>query len=180
MCDDLAALSKDNGREIDMLSILGAASLEFIGQAGLGHSFAATGSKELDGMKKLLYATPFYLSMQSTHIKYGRFLAKRLIIPMQTLPLLLRNCSPTFLRRMIDYVPLPGLREARDLVDLLDGNSVKVLSDKKDAIARGDSAVVEQIGQGKDIMSLLSTMPQYAVSHWMLSDDTTFDSPVKQ
>lgn len=43
--------------EIDMLSVLGTTALEFIGQAGLGHSFAAdTEPDTLIGMKRLLYA----------------------------------------------------------------------------------------------------------------------------
>ncbi|KAJ7155537.1 cytochrome P450 [Mycena crocata] len=126
----------ENG-EIDMLRLLGTTSLEFIGQAGLGHSFAASQSNALEGMKQLLFA------------------AKRMIIPMQLLPLLLRT-TPAILRRwLIHFVPLPDLHIARDLVDVMDDTSKRILAKKREAIAKGDIAVMEQIGQGKDIMSLL-------------------------
>ncbi|KAJ7935175.1 cytochrome P450 [Mycena leptocephala] len=122
--------------EMDMLKILSTTALEFIGQAGLGHSFASQ-SDALEGMKQLLFA------------------AKRMIIPMQVLPFLLRTTPPALRRWMIDFVPLPNLRLARDLVDVMDKNSRTILEKKRDAIAKGDVAVMEQIGQGKDITSLL-------------------------
>ncbi|KAF7330916.1 hypothetical protein MVEN_02431300 [Mycena venus] len=128
---------KATGVEVDMLKILGTTALEFIGQAGLGHSFSASQSGALEGMKQLLFA------------------AKRMMIPMQLLPFLLRTTTPSFRRWMIDYIPLPDLRLARDLVDVMDNNSRRILAKKRETISKGDIAVLEQIGQGKDIMSLL-------------------------
>jgi hypothetical protein len=70
---------------------------------------------------------------------------------------------------MIDYLPLPDLRLARDLVDIMDRNSRRILEKKREAISKGDSAVLEQIGQGKDIMSLLSMFDYF--------DQPTSDCP---
>ena len=78
-----------------------------------------------------------------------------MIIPMQILPLLLRTMSPGLRRKLIDYVPLPDLHLARDLVDILDGTTKTILAKKKQGLRLGDSVIREQIGQGKDITSLL-------------------------
>ncbi|KAK7043765.1 hypothetical protein VNI00_008377 [Paramarasmius palmivorus] len=129
--------SVGQGSELDMSSILESTSLEFIGQAGLGHSFTTSKSDALHNMKELLQA------------------AKRLIIPMQVLPLLMKILPPKFRRLLIDYVPLPDLRIARDLVDILDKTSRDILFRKRQALDAGDALVAEQIGQGKDVTSLL-------------------------
>ncbi|KAF7303041.1 hypothetical protein MKEN_01267400 [Mycena kentingensis (nom. inval.)] len=131
------ANAPDGRAELDMLRVLGVTALEFIGQAGLGYSFAAAQSDALEDMKQLLFA------------------AKRMIIPMQILPFLVRS-TPAFLRRLsIPLVPLPDLWLAKRLVDIMHANSVGILSGKRAAMAKGDAAVLEQVGHGKDIMSLL-------------------------
>lgn len=54
MSEDVFQTFKRGNGEVDMLKVLGTTSLEFIGQAGLGHSFAASGGETLEGMKQLL------------------------------------------------------------------------------------------------------------------------------
>ncbi|KAL0061119.1 hypothetical protein AAF712_012113 [Marasmius tenuissimus] len=63
--------------------------------------------------------------------------------------------SPGLRRTLIDYAPLPDLRLARDLVDILDGTTKAILAKKKEGLRLGDSVIKEQIGQGKDFTSLL-------------------------
>jgi hypothetical protein len=72
MSDTIAAtLSGRPAQEIDMHKTLSTASLEFIGQGGLGHSFAASksGAATLDGMQQLLYAVFDYC--QRLELKFG-------------------------------------------------------------------------------------------------------------
>ncbi|KAF8164342.1 cytochrome P450 [Mycena galopus ATCC 62051] len=134
-----ATLSGHSAQEIDMHQTLSTASLEFIGQCGLGHSFAAskTEAAMLDGMQQLLFA------------------ARNLMIPMQLLPPLLRTTPASFRRWMINYIPLRDLWLARDLVNAMEDNSKIILAKKKSTISGDDVTLLEQIGQGKDIMSLL-------------------------
>lgn len=54
MRDTVSKRVGDGTVEIDMLKVLGTTSLEFIGQAGLGYSFAAEGGDTMDGLKQLL------------------------------------------------------------------------------------------------------------------------------
>jgi hypothetical protein len=52
-------------------------------------------------------------------------------------------------------VPLRGVQRIRKVVETLNEASYEVYEAKKEAIRRGDEAVMEQLGRGKDIMSIL-------------------------
>ncbi|KAF9262877.1 cytochrome P450 [Marasmius fiardii PR-910] len=135
-----AIASKIDGQrmDVDLSPFLGSTTLEFIGQAGLGHSFGAAGSVDtLHGMKELLQA------------------AKRLIVPMQALPLMMKMLSPELRRYLIDYIPSSDLHTCRNLVDILDNTTKGILSRKKQALEVGDTLVAQLPGHGKDIISLL-------------------------
>jgi hypothetical protein len=77
-------------------------------------------------------------------------------VPIQALPFLMKLLPAGIRRCMIDYVPLPDLHLVRDLVDALDHTSRSILSRKKQALDEKDTVQTEQIGQGKDITTLLS------------------------
>ena len=72
------------------------------------------------------------------------------------LPFLLKIGSPKFYRRLIDFVPWRTLHELRNMSDIMYKTSVEIYESKKAALAAGDEAVSQQIGQGKDILSILS------------------------
>lgn len=64
--------------------------------------------------------------------------------------------GPAPLRRFLaNLVPDPQFQNLKSLVDTLDASSRTILKDKQDAFRRGDEAVAEQVGRGKDIMSIL-------------------------
>lgn len=58
---------------------------------------------------------------------------------------------------MLDMLPWKDLHHFRDIVDLIHSTSVEVYESKKKALYAGDEHVAKQIGQGKDILSILST-----------------------
>lgn len=78
------------------------------------------------------------------------------MVPMQLLPLLRAVAPPALLRALTHITPIPALHEAQGLVDILDAKSQKILHMKREAMTRGDAAVLEQVGHGKDLMSLIS------------------------
>jgi len=41
------------------------------------------------------------------------------------------------------------------MVDVMEDTSMQVLEEKKNAIAQGDDVVLQQVGQGKDLLSVL-------------------------
>lgn len=74
----------------------------------------------------------------------------------QFLPFLVKLGPPALRRFVAEHAPIKAVRRLVEIVDVMDRTSVEVLTNKKAALAQGDAAVMKQIGQGKDIMSILS------------------------
>ena len=53
-------------------------------------------------------------------------------------------------------LPWKSLHELRDLSDVLYKTSMEILESKKAALKAGDEAIKQQVGEGKDILSILS------------------------
>jgi hypothetical protein len=56
----------------------------------------------------------------------------------------------------MNILPWRNLHELRDVVDVLNNTAIEIFERKKTALEKGDEAVTQQIGKGKDIMSILS------------------------
>ena len=56
----------------------------------------------------------------------------------------------------MDILPWKNLHAVRDIVDVLHNTSVEIYEGKKKALEEGDEGVTQQIGQGNDIISILS------------------------
>ena len=78
----------------------------------------------------------------------------RFIFPF--VPLVSEWGSAKFRRFVVDAIPWKSLHDARDLVDLMAKTSQEIYEEKKKAFADGDEAFITKVGQGKDIMSILS------------------------
>ena len=72
------------------------------------------------------------------------------------LPTLIKLGPPKFRRFIVDLMPFKNVRKLRDLVDIMHNTSVEIFESKKRALLEGDEAVRNQIGRGKDIISILS------------------------
>ena len=59
-------------------------------------------------------------------------------------------------RAVLALIPSPNVRQLREIIHTMHRRSVEIFEEKKAALARGDEAVTRQIGEGKDIMSILS------------------------
>jgi len=62
-----------------------------------------------------------------------------------------------FRRFLIRIFPIQSVHEVRDMADYMWALSEEIYESKKQALAEGDEAVMNQIGHGRDIMSILST-----------------------
>ena len=59
-------------------------------------------------------------------------------------------------RAIADAIPHQGLHKLNSIVDTLNRRSIEIYEAKKRALEEGDEAVTKQIGEGRDIMSILS------------------------
>ena len=72
-------------------------------------------------------------------------------------PLVTRLGTPKFRRFIMDLLPWKTLHQLRDITDVMHDTSVEIVKSKKRALEDGEEAVAGQIGEGKDILSILST-----------------------
>lgn len=59
------------------------------------------------------------------------------------------------LKRLLGIFPQAEVRRMIAISDTMERRSMEIISEKKRALLKGDDALVHQIGEGKDIMSLL-------------------------
>ncbi|KAI0718774.1 cytochrome P450 [Cerioporus squamosus] len=127
--------------ELDMLSWMGRTALELIGQAGLGYSFDPLVADTPDDFGYAIKA------FQPTMVAIN-FLRR-------LLPYVSDFGSPALRRKLLQFIPNPGVQKMKDIVDTMWRRSVEIYESKKLAIEQGDEAVSQQIGEGKDLMSIL-------------------------
>ncbi|KAL1739164.1 cytochrome P450, partial [Schizophyllum fasciatum] len=136
-------LTASGPREIDMLHWTSRTALELIGRSGLGHSF--------DSLTVDDPGSPYAASIKELFPILFRLIFLRIYVLPRVYKL-----GPAWLRRLVvDLIPSPTLHAVRDRVDLMWRTSREIYAQKRAALAAGDEAVSRQVGQGKDIMSLL-------------------------
>ena len=72
------------------------------------------------------------------------------------LPAIFQLGTAQLRRRIVEIVPISVVQQAREIADAMHASSKEIYEQKKEAMAKGDEAVLQQIGEGKDIISVLS------------------------
>ncbi|KAL1742477.1 cytochrome P450 [Schizophyllum fasciatum] len=135
--------TESGAQEIDMLHWTSRTALELIGRSGLGYSF--------DSLTVGEAVHPYAATLKELVPAIFRlFLVRVYIVPK------VHNIGPAWLRRaVVNMIPSRDVRIIRDGVDLMWRTSNEIYAQKKAALAAGDDAVAKQVGQGRDILSLL-------------------------
>ena len=60
-----------------------------------------------------------------------------------------------FRRLVVDLLPFKNVKRLRDISDTMHNTAIDILESKKRVLREGDEAFARQVGQGKDIMSIL-------------------------
>lgn len=77
----------------------------------------------------------------------------------QVFPWVCELGTPALRRWIGANLPWPDLNHAVYLTDIMDETSKTIFYSKKAALEKGDDAVALQVGEGRDIMSVLSECP---------------------
>ncbi|KAI0816956.1 cytochrome P450 [Trametes gibbosa] len=149
---------REGPREIDVLQWMGRTALELIGQGALGYSFdplvGGASDSFAESVKQLFGA----LNQVPAVV---RMLASRLC-----------HVGPAWMRRMIvAVIPNARIQRLKGIVDTIHQRSVEIMEEKKSSIRQGDSGLIEQIGEGRDVMSILLKANMAANAKERLSDD---------
>ena len=59
--------------------------------------------------------------------------------------------------------PHDGVQEVKRFIDTMYRRSIEIYRGKLRALELGDEAVIKQVGEGNDIMSILSTLAVYCL-----------------
>ncbi|KAJ3755811.1 cytochrome P450 [Lentinula raphanica] len=130
-------------QEVDILSWMGRTALEIMGQAGLGYSFDPLTDEET--------AHPYSRVIKEllpvlTRLQFWR---------MNILPHVSRIGTASFRRFIVNILPWENLHHLRDMIDYMHLIAEDIYRNKKRAFEIGDEAVAQQIGRGKDLISIL-------------------------
>lgn len=71
------------------------------------------------------------------------------------IPLLVKLGPAGFRRFLLDIAPSPDLRKVKSVVDVMEGTSMEIFEQKVSALKQGDEMILRQVGEGKDVMSIL-------------------------
>ncbi|KAI3616186.1 cytochrome p450 [Moniliophthora roreri] len=157
--DSLARKVQDGPHEVDLLSWMSRTALELVGQSGLGYSFDTLTDEE--------YAHPYTKALKGLLTMTAVTFLPRTYV----LPWLMEFVPPQVLRTLSFYWPSANLHRGRDQADYMWQLSTEIYQEKVRALKRGDEGVVEQIGKGKDILSVLINENMKASDEDRLSED---------
>ena len=184
-----------DGIELDMVSWSGRTTLEVLGQAGLGHSFDPLTADQPDefatAVQEFLWV-PFAFALYcrwTMHSRSHAFLTPspqfscspqlvRSVIFRVLLPHVSKFGPASFRRWVVERTPMDYVQSLRRITDIMHDRSVQIFNEKKALLVQGDDALKHQIGEGRDIMSILREFlaPLQARSLRILID-TAFVSP---
>ncbi|KAM5541728.1 hypothetical protein V8D89_004457 [Ganoderma adspersum] len=155
--DGMASRLGDDWSEVDMLTWIGRASLELIGQAGLGCSLDSLEDDSIGAYGEALKSlTPSLVPLA---------LSRRL------LPRLVKIGSARFRRFVVDLLPFQSVQNLRDVVNVMDMAARCIVAERKEALRCGEDAVLQQIGEGKDLLSRLLRANMESPDGDVLSDE---------
>ncbi|PIL33302.1 cytochrome P450 [Ganoderma sinense ZZ0214-1] len=132
---------RDGPQKLDVVSWMGRTALEIIGQSGLGYSFdplVANAKDEYTEAVKSFIPTIVEIEFM------------RVVIPF------IGYLGPAWFRRwLLNLIPQKSVQRMKYIVDTMYERSKEIFEAKKALIESGDDAMLHQVGEGRDVMSIL-------------------------
>ncbi|KAI9453265.1 cytochrome P450 [Lactarius psammicola] len=138
--ENLRSIVSSGPEEVNVADWMGKLALELIGQAGLGYSFGTLEGRDDEFYSALKQFVPALLSLG-----WARNL----------LPYVDKIFHPKILKFLGRTFPWPKLNHLVDITETINCKSRGIYETKKRLLELGDDATVRQVGDGKDIISLL-------------------------
>ncbi|KAI9440829.1 cytochrome P450 [Lactarius indigo] len=140
LCGNLESIVSDGPQEINIADWIGRFALELIGEAGLGYSFGTLEGRNDEYCRALNEWMP---TMSSLAVYRNLF------------PYVHKVFHPRVLKLVGRMLPWPKLNHLMDISETMNTEARRIYEMKKRLLELGDDATVKQIGDGKDILSLL-------------------------
>ncbi|KAM5539995.1 hypothetical protein V8D89_006327 [Ganoderma adspersum] len=144
-------------KDLDILAWMGRTALELIGRGGLGYSFDPLVAESRD---------VFTESVKSFIPAFNDALWVREVV--RFLPYL----GPAWFRRLLLHlVPISSVQRMKNITDTMSSRTEEIYFAKKAALESGDQELLNSMGEGKDIMSVLLSENMKASEEDRLSDE---------
>ncbi|KAH9057443.1 cytochrome P450 monooxygenase [Lactarius vividus] len=137
---NLESIVSNGPQEINIADWIGRFALELIGEAGLGHSF---GTLEGRNDKYCRALNEWMPTMSSLAVHRNLF------------PYVHRVFHPTILKLLGRMLPWPKLNHLMDISETMNAGARRIYETKKRLLELGYDPTTKQVGDGKDILSLL-------------------------
>ena len=69
--------------------------------------------------------------------------------------------TPAFRRWLLEWIPMKRLHKLKSVVDTMHRRATEIYHEKKTLLDKGDEALLLQVGEGKDLMSILREWSHY-------------------
>ena len=156
------SLSAEGVSETDILGWTHRCALELIGQGGIGYSFdpliERRPNEYATALKNFVLVILLYQATKSEPMTSIRPALFALSVPRfvwYKFDPLFRYVPSSWKRWVVDHPPSKRLQHMKNICDTLERNACNILQMKKNALIAGEEAMVKQVGEGKDILSLL-------------------------
>ncbi|KAF8701560.1 Cytochrome P450, partial [Rhizoctonia solani] len=149
VCETLVFKTRNGPQEVDVHHWMNRTSLELIGQSGLGYSF--------DDLTEGALPNPYTTAAMG--VPSARF---KLNLYRRMVPYLVKLGPPQLRRFLVRLIPSSDVQRLREMVDIMWDTSLRIVASKKAALEQGDDVMIQQVGRGKDIMSILLNANMHA------------------
>ncbi|CDO68425.1 hypothetical protein BN946_scf184707.g6 [Trametes cinnabarina] len=146
-----------DGALVDVNGWIGRMTLEMLGQAGLGYSFDNFVDDSTDA---------FGESVKSFFPTYSQVALIGFVVPIMSY-VMPRRLIATIFRA----IPHAELRKMMHISDLMEQRSKEIITEKKMALMKGDDELKHNVGEGKDLMSILLRANMLASAEEKLTDE---------
>ena len=165
---------KEGPATLDVVGWMGRTALELVGQGGLGHSFDPLTEDAQDeyteAVKGFSYVSSHFVDGLMTDVCCTHSAANSDLRHLRGfLPYIVRLGPAWFRRILLDLAPYEKLQRVKRNCDIVNQGCLSLFNAKKEALRRGDETLLQLVGEGKDVMSVLREYPRLQMTAVVLT-----------